>query len=95
MKLSIRAVCALALGAAVIGSAVQADQPPGKEAPVVQLPQDAQRIVVATPMGGPTVTLPVREGIATTAPRVIMPALINPPTVHTAERGPVVDLPQR
>ena len=32
-------------------------------APVVQLPQDAQHVVVATPLGGPSVTLPVRGGV--------------------------------
>lgn len=89
-----RGLCILVLGSIGIIGPAHAGGPP-KVAPVVQLPQDAQRVTVATPLGGPTVTLPVREGIALTAPKVTVPALVNPPRVHTAEAGPVVYLPQR
>ncbi len=89
MTTSNRGLCVLVLsGIGIVGLA----QAGG--APTVQLPQDAQRVTVATPLGGPTVTLPVREGIALTAPKVTVPALVNPPKVHTAEAGPVIYLPQ-
>ncbi|MDE0855507.1 MAG: hypothetical protein OSA97_13900 [Nevskia sp.] len=89
MTTSTRGLCVLVLsGIGIVGLA----QAGG--APTVQLPQDAQRVTVATPLGGPTVTLPVREGIALTAPKVTVPALVNPPKVHTAEAGPVIYLPQ-
>jgi len=59
---------------------------------VVQLPQDAKRVVVATPLGGPTVTLPVRGGVdvaGTPTPTAVAMATTSPPRVA----APRVEMP--
>ena len=122
MKLRKRTIWAVALGMTACTSLTYADQPPQHSnrhshrhaapkpvAPVVQLPQDAQRVVVATPLGGPSVTLPVRGGVdvaatpaaapvamaATSAPRVAPAAAATKPAMATPPSvAPMVTLPQ-
>lgn len=108
MKLRNRTIWAVALGASACITMAQADPRPGQSAPVVQLPQDAQRVVIPTPLGGPTVTLPVRGGIVPAAdgtaesayvpaprPKVLLPPMTDTRPLRTAEAGPVVYLPQK
>ncbi len=67
MKLRKRTILAVALVITTCTGAANADKrhkaaAVKSVAPVVPLPADAPR-VIPTPLGGPTVTLPVREGI--------------------------------
>lgn len=94
MKLRKRTIWAMALGIAACTAVANADQPPKAAAvkpaaPVVQLPSDAKRIVIPTPLGGPTVALPVREGVdvAATPPS-------TPVAMSTAPAPAMVPAPQ-
>ncbi len=97
MKLRKRTILAVALAITACTGAANAGKlhkpaAPKAATPVVPLPTDAPRSI-PTPMGGPTVTLPVREGIdvantppatpvamsTTPAPRPAVPA--TPPKV--------------
>src|SRR5882757_493566 len=70
MKLRKRTILTVALAITACTGAANADKlhrlhkpvAPKAAAPVVPLPTDAPR-AIPTPLGGPTVTLPVREGI--------------------------------
>ena len=98
MKLRKRTILAVAFGIAACTAVAHADQPRRHgavkaTAPVVVLPADAPRIIVPTPLGGPSVAVPVRSGIdvaagapsatsvAMTAPQVPMAAPAPAPKV--------------
>ncbi|MDB5978310.1 MAG: hypothetical protein JWR07_5070, partial [Nevskia sp.] len=68
MKLRKRTILAAAFGIAACTAAAHADKvhrhgAVKAPAPVVVLPADAKRIIIPTPLGGPSVAVPVRSGI--------------------------------
>ena len=116
MKLRKRTIWAVALGMSACIAVAHADKPPRHRhshgatkpaAPIVQLPQDAERVAVVTPLGGPTVTLPVRGGVdvattapaapvamaTTSAPRVSSPRIEMPVVTTAPTVAPKVALP--
>ncbi len=116
MTLRKRTNWAVALGMSACTALAYADKLPGHGhghgatkpvAPVVQLPQDAERVAVKTPLGGPTVSLPVRGGVdvatapaaapvamaTTSAPRVSAPRVEMPVVTTAPTVAPKVALP--
>ncbi|MFI4978775.1 MAG: hypothetical protein ACHQIO_00330 [Nevskiales bacterium] len=97
MKLRKRIVLATAFGIAACTAVAHADQPRRHgtvkaTAPVVVLPADAPRIIVPTPLGGPSVAVPVRSGIdvAAGAPSATPVAMATPQVPRTAPAPKVV-----
>ena len=105
MKHRKRTIWAVAFGIAACTAVTHADKPQGHgtlkpAAPVVQLPPDAGHVVVATPLGGPAVTLPYRGGIevagtsAGTAVAIAAVPATPPPKVATAAGGDTPPAPR-
>jgi hypothetical protein len=95
MKLRKRTILAAAFGIAASTAVAHADQPRRHgavkaPAPVVVLPGDVKRVIVPTPLGGPSVAVPVRSGIdvAAGAPSAA-PVAMAAPQLPRAAPAPV------
>jgi len=94
MKLRNRMIWALALCTTASIAMARADQPVKPHAPVVQMPQDGERIQVSTPLGGPAITMPARGGIPTISAPATKVATIAPATPNAPiAPAPKVALP--
>ncbi|WP_029923072.1 hypothetical protein [Nevskia soli] len=93
MKLRKRTILSAAFGIVVCTAVAHADQPRHgavkAPAPVVVLPADTKRVIIPTPLGGPSVAVPVRSGIdvAAGAPSAA-PVAMAPPQVPRAAPAP-------
>jgi hypothetical protein len=93
MKLRNRVIWALALCTTASIAMARADQPVKPHAPVVQMPQDGERIQVSTPLGGPAVTLPARGGIPTGSGSAPATTVASAAPMATVAPAPRVNLP--